>query len=100
MMVSARALAIVQLTVCFWVRRVSCGSMVSWVTQSGAPQVAMQDDATGQIFYSLCNSNDTTIFPTDGSAAFNPTIAPKQNTSLTAAGYYDGIAHNIVSSSQ
>ena len=71
--------------------------MVSWVTQSGAPQIAMQDDATGQIFHSLCNSNETAVFPPDGSAAFNPTIKPKRNTSLAAAGYYDGIAHNIVS---
>ncbi|XXG99920.1 hypothetical protein Hte_006261 [Hypoxylon texense] len=50
----------------------------------------MQDDATGKIFYSLCNSNGTTpIFPANESASFtfDSSLTPKNGTSLTGVGY-------------
>lgn len=50
----------------------------------------MQDDATGKIFYSLCNSNGSTpIFPANESAAltFEDDFTPKNGTSLTGIGY-------------
>ncbi|KAI1376602.1 hypothetical protein F4677DRAFT_419037 [Hypoxylon crocopeplum] len=72
---------------------VSSGSIAAWTTGLGAPQIIMQDDATGKIFYSLCNSNGSTpIFPANESAAFtfdSDNLAPKNGTSLAGIGYYN-----------
>ncbi|KAI4863660.1 hypothetical protein F4820DRAFT_449820 [Hypoxylon rubiginosum] len=69
------------------------GSIATWSTGLGAPQIIMQDDATGRIFYSLCNSNGTTpVFPANVSASFSfdSNLTPKNGTSLTGVGYADG----------
>ncbi|KAI1390836.1 uncharacterized protein F4822DRAFT_426683 [Hypoxylon trugodes] len=53
----------------------------------------MQDDSTGKVFYSLCNSNGSAhIFPADDSVAFHfdENLAPKNGTSLAGVGYIDG----------
>ncbi|KAI1774160.1 hypothetical protein F4818DRAFT_74961 [Hypoxylon cercidicola] len=64
------------------------GSIAAWTTGLGAPQIIMQDDATGRIFYSLCNSNGSTpIFPSNETASFSLDLAPKNGTSLTGVGY-------------
>ncbi|KAI8625214.1 hypothetical protein F5Y19DRAFT_489890 [Xylariaceae sp. FL1651] len=64
-------------------------SIAAWYTGQGAPQVIMQDDTTGQVLYSLCNSNDTTVFPANASASFtfDSSMAPKNGTSLAGVGY-------------
>ncbi|KAL0937745.1 uncharacterized protein CTRU02_207476 [Colletotrichum truncatum] len=65
---------------------VSC--LVSWWTEV-SPHVAMQDPATGHILYSLCNSNHTPIFPTDGKNALNLLKRARNGTALAGAGWYD-----------
>lgn len=79
---------------------VAAGSIATWITGQGAPQVIMQDDATGKIFYSLCNSNGSTpIFPANESAAltFEDDFTPKNGTSLTGIGYPAADGANTVS---
>ncbi|KAI1767703.1 hypothetical protein GGR53DRAFT_463183 [Hypoxylon sp. FL1150] len=73
--------------------QVAGGSIAAWTTGVGAPQVIMQDDATGKIFYSLCNSNGTSpIFPGNDTASFSLDLHPKAKTSLTGIGYAnDGV---------
>lgn len=68
------------------------GSIAAWLTGLGAPQIIMQDDATGKILYSLCNSNGSTpIFPGNVSASFefDSIYTPKNDTSLTGTGWVD-----------
>lgn len=64
-------------------------SLSAWSTGLGAPQVIMFDDDTGKIFYSLCNSNSTPIFPADDTAAFHLEIEPAEGTSVAGTGYQD-----------
>ncbi|KAI6086972.1 hypothetical protein F4821DRAFT_120836 [Hypoxylon rubiginosum] len=72
---------------------IAAGSLAAWSTGLGAPQLIMQDDATGKIFYSLCNSNGTSpIFPANETASFNLDLPPKNGTSLAGIGYAnDGV---------
>ena len=49
----------------------------------------MYDDATGNIFYSLCNSTDIPVFPADDSAAFDLKFAPLSGTGLGGMGYME-----------
>ncbi|KAI1138650.1 hypothetical protein F5Y05DRAFT_418872 [Hypoxylon sp. FL0543] len=68
------------------------GSIAAWLTGLGAPQIIMQDDTTGKIFYSLCNSNGSApIFPANASASFeiDSIYAPKNGTSLAGTGWVD-----------
>ena len=68
------------------------------VPDFGAPQLVMHDDATGNIFYSLCNSTGTPVFPADDSTAFDLKYAPLNGTGLAGFGYMEG-DHAVVSSS-
>ncbi|ORY67276.1 uncharacterized protein BCR38DRAFT_153959 [Pseudomassariella vexata] len=70
--------------------RVSSGALAAWWTEIG-PSVMMQDDKTGDIRYSLCNSQDTPIFPENKSITV-PLFqyAPKNGSDLTGAGWWDG----------
>ncbi|KAI0834637.1 hypothetical protein F5Y06DRAFT_300491 [Hypoxylon sp. FL0890] len=73
-------------------RSVVAGSIAAWLTELGPPQIIMQDDATGKIFYSLCNSNGSTpIFPASTSASFefDPIYAPRNGTSLAGTGWVE-----------
>ncbi len=66
-------------------------SIHSWLVEAlGAPQIVMYDDDTGNIFYSLCNSSGTPVFPADSSAAFNLKYPPLNGTGLAGFGYSDG----------
>lgn len=55
------------------------------------PGLVMLDDATGDIRYSMCNSNSTPVFPYDDDA-FTLDLAqypPRKDTGLAGAGWYD-----------
>ena len=66
-------------------------SIDAWlVPDFAAPQLVMHDDATGNIFYSLCNSTDAPVFPADNSAAFDLKFAPLNGTGLSGFGYMEG----------
>lgn len=65
------------------------GAITVWKPIPFAPQVVMQDDASGRVFYSRCNSNATTIFPNDVSYAleFEKRMLPRRNTRLASVGW-------------
>ena len=66
-------------------------SIDAWLVPNlTAPQLVMHDDATGNIFYSLCNSTDAPVFPADDTAAFDLKYAPLKGTGLSGFGYMDG----------
>ncbi|RYP59060.1 hypothetical protein DL770_010289 [Monosporascus sp. CRB-9-2] len=69
----------------------SCASMAAWWVNDVGPALMMQDDESGGIRYSLCNSNSTPIFPNDTTliAPLNAHL-PKMNTSLAGAGWFTG----------
>ncbi|KAI0007122.1 hypothetical protein F4779DRAFT_593428 [Xylariaceae sp. FL0662B] len=79
--------------------RCRAGAIAAWYSGNGAPQVVMQDDSTGQVFYSLCNSSDVPIFPDDLS---NNWTGPADysisgNTNLGIAGWHqDGIRNTTI----
>jgi len=88
--------SVVTLTALFWCLglfplSVSAGTVAAWTNQWGAPQVMVQDDDTGKILYSFCNSNETTIFPGNGSRAleFDKGLEPKKGTSIAGVGFVD-----------
>ncbi|RYP77537.1 hypothetical protein DL771_001110 [Monosporascus sp. 5C6A] len=67
----------------------SCGSMAAWWVNDVGPALFLQDDESGGIRYSLCNSNSTPIFPNDTTliAPLNAYL-PKMNTSLAGGGWF------------
>jgi hypothetical protein len=69
----------------------SAGAVAAWTNQWGAPQVMVQDDDTGKILYSFCNSNETAIFQANESRAleFDKGLEPKKGTSLAGVGFVD-----------
>jgi hypothetical protein len=85
---------------CLFLAIVDAGAIASWTTGQGAPQIIFQDDDTGKILYSLCNSNETTVFPANESASltFDKGFEPKKGTSLAGVGYIDGYGVTTVSS--
>ncbi|KAI1075630.1 hypothetical protein F5B20DRAFT_375073 [Whalleya microplaca] len=84
-------LVIMWTSVCLFVKMAAAGSMASWRTGPEAPQIIMQDDATGKIFYSLCNSEQEPIFPANESIAFeiDNSQLPKPGTQLGGSGYQE-----------
>lgn len=64
-----------------------CGSLTAWNNGLSAPQLVMYDSATGQIFYSLCNSDGIPTFPVNDTAAFHLDIPPVNGTSVAGTGY-------------
>lgn len=50
-----------------------------------APQVAMWDEAQGKMFYSLCNSNGTPIFPYNDDYALQLDQKPIRNTNVAGS---------------
>ncbi|OTB07460.1 hypothetical protein M426DRAFT_33003, partial [Hypoxylon sp. CI-4A] len=65
-------------------------SIAGWWNTRG-PSFIMQDDETGEIRYSLCNTNHTPIFPDDRTLTIPFTSNPPKNkTSLSAAGWMEG----------
>jgi hypothetical protein len=47
----------------------------------------MYDDTSQQIYYSLCNSNNTPIFPADSTATFELDFPPMKGTQIAGTGY-------------
>ncbi|KAI1824626.1 hypothetical protein F4861DRAFT_548532 [Xylaria intraflava] len=70
---------------------VDAGSIASWTTGRDVPQVMVQDDDTGKIFYSLCNSNGTVVFPTNESRSltFDRGLEPRKDSSIAGIGFVD-----------
>jgi hypothetical protein len=53
----------------------------------------LQNDQTGKIQYSLCNSNSTPVLPADTTITIPlTTYAPKNSTALAGTGWFDGTA--------
>jgi hypothetical protein len=72
-----------------WGAAQCCSAAIdAWWTQMG-PQIIRQNATTGAIMYSMCNSNDTPIWPTDPPLEFNLTYTPKNGTALTGQGWWD-----------
>ncbi|KAI1212508.1 uncharacterized protein F4807DRAFT_413315 [Annulohypoxylon truncatum] len=85
----AKLTSLFQISIWLLAGQVSCGSIAAWWNTRG-PSFIMQDDDTGGIRYSLCNSNSTPIFPDDKTLAapfYN--YIPKNKTSLAASGWTD-----------
>ncbi|KAH7033493.1 uncharacterized protein B0I36DRAFT_109807 [Microdochium trichocladiopsis] len=66
------------------------GAIAVWNPDVYAPQVIMQDDASGIIFSSRCNSNGSTIFPNDVSSALDidKRLLPRRKSRLAAVGWW------------
>ncbi|KAK9772780.1 hypothetical protein SCAR479_10465 [Seiridium cardinale] len=79
-------------TICVSPRPASAGSMAAWSPNGKGAQLIMQDDATGKIFYSLCNESDTDapIFPNDESAALaiDTNLLPKNGSAISGVGWW------------
>jgi len=66
----------------------SCSAaLASWWTDRG-PQIIRQNATTGQIMYSMCNSNYTPIFPTDPPLTFSLSYPPLNGTALSGVGWF------------
>ncbi|KAI1327749.1 hypothetical protein F5Y16DRAFT_399035 [Xylariaceae sp. FL0255] len=63
------------------------GTITSWTNGLDVPQVIMQDDDTGEIRYSVCNSNGAAVFPTDNSRILkiDNGTTPKLGSSIAGA---------------
>ncbi|RYP93256.1 hypothetical protein DL770_000631 [Monosporascus sp. CRB-9-2] len=69
-------------------RSVDAASVDAWlVPELAAPQVVVYDDDSGNVYYSLCNSSGTPVFPGDESATFELRFAPLNGTSVVGFGY-------------
>lgn len=74
-----------------WVDLAMSGSIAAWNVQ-GVPQIARQDDTTGNIITSLCNETGSPpVFPTDGSTVMDsfgtdaPYSPPNNRTPIAVA---------------
>ncbi|KAK8000089.1 hypothetical protein PG990_012689 [Apiospora arundinis] len=70
--------------------QVSAGAIAAWWTDRMGATMLMQDDDTGLIRYSLCNSNSTPVLPEDKSITlplFEP--KPKKGSPLAGVGWFD-----------
>ncbi|KAK8074956.1 hypothetical protein PG997_009619 [Apiospora hydei] len=68
----------------------SAGAVAAWYTDRMGATMMMQDDDTGLIRYSLCNSNSTPVLPEDKSITlplFEP--KPKKGSPLAGVGWFD-----------
>ncbi|KAI8633263.1 hypothetical protein F5Y19DRAFT_471532 [Xylariaceae sp. FL1651] len=66
------------------------GAITAWTTDRQRSHIMMQDDTTGKFFYSLCNYNNTLVFPADESASLtfeDDWARPKKRTGLAAVGF-------------
>ncbi|KAK8122243.1 hypothetical protein PG984_010913 [Apiospora sp. TS-2023a] len=70
--------------------QVSAGAIAAWYTDRMGATMMMQDDDTGLIRYSLCNSNSTPVLPEDKTITlplFDP--KPKKGSALAGVGWFD-----------
>ncbi|RYP76310.1 hypothetical protein DL769_003650 [Monosporascus sp. CRB-8-3] len=69
-------------------RSVDAASVDAWlVPELATPQVVVYDDYSGNVYYSLCNSSGTPVFPGDESATFELRFTPLNGTSVVGFGY-------------
>ncbi|KLU83357.1 hypothetical protein MAPG_02419 [Magnaporthiopsis poae ATCC 64411] len=67
----------------------SCSaSMAAWLTTLG-PQVIRQNETTGAIMYSFCNSTGTPVFPVDNPNTLSLAFEPRNGTAITGKGWWD-----------
>jgi hypothetical protein len=97
MMVSLTFLAVVSAWLNLFLAVVHAGSVAAWTTGRDAPQIMVQDDDSGKILYSFCNSNETAIFPANETRSLTFDIEPKKGTSLAGIGYVDAGGASVVS---
>lgn len=66
------------------------GAIAAWNPTPYAPQIVLQDDATGKIFHSICNNKGATIFPNDNSTvlAIDEKLPPRRNSRLAGVGWW------------
>lgn len=63
-------------------------TMAAWWTELG-PQVILQNDTTGLIQYSACNSQGQPQYSGTDESTFSLQYKPKKGTPLGGAGYLD-----------
>ena len=64
----------------------TAGAVAAWYGGDlHAPQIAMWDEAQGKMFYSLCTSNGTPIFPYNDDYALQLNQKPIRNTSVAGS---------------
>lgn len=63
--------------------------MAAWFTDFG-PQVILQNDTTGQIHYTTCNTEGQPTYSHENVLEL-AAYPPKKNTALTGSGYYDDV---------
>lgn len=61
-------------------------TIAAWWTDLG-PQVILQNDTTGQIRYSACNSRDQPQYSATDNSTFSLKYKPKKGTPLGGGGY-------------
>ncbi|KAH9895342.1 hypothetical protein F4778DRAFT_783698 [Xylariomycetidae sp. FL2044] len=69
------------------------GYMTSWHAGFDAPQIIMQDDQTGKLFHSYCNSSDgSPVFPESDfpTLPIPDELGPRKGTGLATTGYANG----------
>jgi len=70
---------------------VSADSIAAWFADGlMAPQILMYEEDKGRIFYSLCNSNGTPIFPYDDEHTLQLYDKPMKNTTITGSSGSNG----------
>ncbi|KAK8059156.1 hypothetical protein PG996_009086 [Apiospora saccharicola] len=91
---ASRSVAVLTCAILQLFIRYARASQIAAFTNGGykVPQVIMYDGASDSILYSLCNSQDTPVFPGDKSAAFElqPQFPPYPGTHVSVIGYTDG----------
>ncbi|KAJ9155273.1 Protein crumbs 3 [Pleurostoma richardsiae] len=70
------------------VQTCSAGRLAAWWTDIG-PQVLVQNTSTTAIMYSMCNSNNTPIFPTDPPNLLSLSYQPRNGTAVAGVGWWD-----------
>lgn len=69
----------------------SADSIAAWFAEGlMAPQILMYEQDKGKIFYSLCNSNGTPIFPYDDAHTLELYDKPMKNTTITGSSGSEG----------
>ncbi|KAH8661936.1 hypothetical protein BX600DRAFT_306325 [Xylariales sp. PMI_506] len=85
-----RSRPLLLVTIWMFANQALCGQIAAWWATDAGPALMMQDDKTGNIRYSLCNSNNTPIFPQDTTITIPlESYLPKNGTNLAGTGYFD-----------
>lgn len=80
--------AMIWLLLVAWVQPSYSSALYAYATERTV-QIGAQDPATGKIYYSSCNSEDTPIFPLDKPNILDAKQTPRNGTALAAAGWWD-----------